>query len=376
MQDQLGGNRIKANQGRVLAEGNGACNDVIALRDIDDVILFYRLAEDLGIVGCIIADRAEGGDVHPAVHRRDGRDIVLGKGRKAVERGHVAYSAELRLGSHVVLMQAESEGIDAVDLGRSLDGGAAVTVAYGYGHLAAGGVEDTDLIRAEVGFAYHDGGIGDVLEYAVLHEELVVPGRVDLESDGGVLHPHPLYYPSSLLAADSGLALAFELGVEHGELPAGRSLGSVDAVISSEEAYMVHLIPNVEEAGFAASDVDVAEGDEAVLGIMGTQCYRAGISLADAEIDVGECTVESAGARISHILLVPHNAAGEPEHILRFSFIGGVGGLEAGRIVSQDEFGTALAVTDKPDGVGDVDGIGNNVLSFGNEDDSEVLFLL
>ena len=87
--------------------------------------------------------------------------------------------------------------------------------------------------------------------------------------------------------ADGGLALAFEGGVDHGELPAGRGLAGPDGVLAAVEVEVFADVAGFVNAGEPGADAEIHVGEEAVLGVAGADADGAGIAAADFEIDVG-----------------------------------------------------------------------------------------
>ena len=106
------------------------------------------------------------------------------------------------------------------------------------------------------------------------------------------------------------------------------------------------------------------------------RAHGVGVAVLYAQVNVAHGAVEGAGAGVAGLYAFFHHVPGEPEHILRLALVTGHFFLEARGVLGQDDFRALLAVADEAHGAGDVDGLADFVLAFGDEQDAEVLFLL
>ena len=103
------------------------------------------------------------------------------------------------------------------------------------------------------------------------------------------------------MLADRGLALAFELAVQQGELPGRRRLFGQDAVTPAEEAQVLRLVGDMVQARQSRADMEIHVGEEIMLRTMEADAHRCRIALADFEINVAHRRIEGAGIGIGDI---------------------------------------------------------------------------
>ncbi len=112
--------------------------------------------------------------------------------------------------------------------------------------------------------------------------------------------------------------------------------------------------------------------DEAVLGIMGAQGHRMGVSLFNAQIDVRHGAVEGPGTGVTERLPLLYHPPCEPEHVPRFPFVIGYLLLKSRRIRLQDKFRPLLPIADQPDGIGYIYGTRYDVFPLRNKENAEI----
>ncbi len=123
-------------------------------------------------------------------------------------------------------------------------------------------------------------------------------------------------------------------------------------------------VADLSDARQARADVEIDVRQMAVLGVTGTNADGCGVSVLDVEVDVLQGAVERARVGVANRAIVGGAVAGEPNHVLMVAF------LEAGSVGAENEDGPMRAVADHADAGPDVDGLGQAILSLGNEDDS------
>ena len=170
---------------------------------------------------------------------------------------------------------------------------------------------------------------------------------------------------AQVLAQDSGLLLALEIGINHGHRPTRRGTAGDDTVLAAVEAEVLHFVTDVPDScQGVVSQVEIQVVEETVLGEMSPDGHGLRIALADPEIDVGQGTIEGAGVGVGRALALAGNATGEPDHIVPFI-------LETGCLVGQVDDGTLPAVSDQADIGGNHDGLRHPVLTFRKVQDAE-----
>ena len=96
---------------------------------------------------------------------------------------------------------------------------------------------------------------------------------------------------------DRSLALTFEVGINHGELPSWRRFPGPDSVLAAKEMHVLGDVATVVNSSQARTYVKVNVRQKA-LGIVGAHANCARISVLNLKINVGERRVERARARI------------------------------------------------------------------------------
>jgi hypothetical protein len=113
--------------------------------------------------------------------------------------------------------------------------------------------------------------------------------------------------------------------------------------------------------------------NEAMLGEVSTKSYGGGVTVPDPEIDIRYCAVKSRGAGIIDGLARTGEVVDEPKHIFGLAFIIRVGGLEAGRVFPEKEERAVFTIAYQPDGGRDKNRLRQQIFSFGNEKDAEIV---
>ena len=142
----------------------------------------------------------------------------------------------------------------------------------------------------------------------VLDPELFVVLRIDVDGLGHIAETVVVEGEAGLVLADGGLALAFEGGIEQGELPAGRGLDGDDAVVAAVEVEVFGFVADVLERGKSGLDMEVHVGEEAMLRGMEADGDGGGVPVAEVEINIAHRGVEGAGVGIDDFVGKRHRA--------------------------------------------------------------------
>src|ERR1035438_6889343 len=123
-------------------------------------------------------------------------------------------------------------------------------------------------------------------------------------------------------------------------------------------------------AGKAGTDVKVHMCQEAVLRVVGAHAHSAGIAVLDFEIDIAHGGIKRTRAGVLR-LAGAAASSGKEHHESLFVLV-----LETGTVLAQHQHRTGGAIPNHANSGPDVDGLGQAVSPFGNEDDSLVCGLL
>ena len=102
-------------------------------------------------------------------------------------------------------------------------------------NVAADNVFHIDFVVRVVLVADDDGGAGNVFHASVFDPKFVGIVRVNRNGGRDILELRTNEGEAGFVFADGGFALAFEGGVNNGELPAGGGLARPDGVLAAEE---------------------------------------------------------------------------------------------------------------------------------------------
>ena len=358
---------MQAYEDIAVAEFDGVGDAVPSLWEEHGVILIHGLLYGRGIIRLSVADGTVFSDADPSRHVRKGRNRT-GEYRRKSLGGDPADDLIRRIPAHLLHYEAVDELADYV---RLVPHG--IVLAYfrernRHGDVPAMDVEHVELVGLPF-LARHDDAGSDVLEVAVLKEEAVSHVLFAQDRDRRALDFHVYDGKAGVPGQDRSFLLPLEICVHHGYGPAGRRDIGTDAVTCPEELYVLQFVAGIVQAGEAVTAVDGNMADDSVLGEMRAEGNGHGITLLDAEIDVGDAAIEGSGAGVHHPFRVGDDAAGKPHH-RRLLLV------ESRGIPPEDDLGAFLAIPDDTDGARDVNGPGHAVFALGKVQGTESPLLL
>lgn len=372
----LRGDGAEAEERAAAAHAERIRDTVHALRQVDGRALVERRLQRGRVVGGAVADGAEITGVCPQGLRGQTDNLAQKIGGEIFEGIRFREAHPLGFGvpqRAVVAVQQRAHNVCAAAPGQDAP---AFPAAQQCGDIAAPHVLQIDLRAAVFLLCDLQGGPGDVLQNAVLPEQLFPIAVLGELGGGRVADLDVAEGQPAFSGADGGAALPAEGAFDQDEGPAGRALCGVDAVIAAEEHQVFHLVSHIENAGLAFADVENTVGDEAVLCKMGAQRDGGRVSRPNAEIDVGDGAVKGAGVRVLNLPVDARHVAGEPEKVGGFALVLFRRRLKAGGVGPQNEPRPFLPEADHAHGAGQVDGAADRVVALGDQHDAAAAALL
>src|SRR5882762_7629404 len=348
---------------------------------INCAMLRDRFAERLSIVRNSVTTRAKRADVEPCIHRRQIQNVGPYRFGEGVECCGLVYILNRGGGSNVLKMKPVGKGFDPVGLSGADNLFSALSIRRKHGHFMADNVLHVNLGPRVVLITDDHGGPGNVLHAAVFHPKLLGVVRVDGNRRGNVLELRANQSQPGFVFTDRSLALTFEVGINHGELPSWRRFPGPDSVLAAKEMHVLRDVAAVVNTSQARTYVKVNVRQKAMLGIVGAHANGARISVLNLKINVTERRVERARARILWDIVVTGRRA-----LVKFAFVprtttgkeNHVSGplLKACGVWTQHKCGPSTAVTNHSDARPNIDCFRETVMSGRNKNDALALCFL
>ena len=313
--EELRDGRVQADEDAVRAQGQPVRHLVEAGREIEDAIGVDRLLQGGGVVRLAVADRAQGADIDPLLHRRQVADRGRARRRHGGERldvgggGIVARVAECGHG------EAIGEIGDPIGLALAVDRPAAVAEA---GEDRA--VDRQRIIEADLGedillVRDDDAGLRHIFEPDILAPEAVAVAAVDLDPDRRVPDRDIDEGEVDLMLADRRVALAVECRIEQGKLPGGRGLFGDDAVSAALKMDILDHVAGLIDAGKGGAETEFHMAQESMLGHAEAHAGGGRIARADLDIDIAHRRIEGARIGIPNDLVAGHDGRHRDRHL-------------------------------------------------------------